>query len=164
MLPFLFEHEELYYFLKPIPLDEVVDSVSSVLGELHKENHGNYLSLCNQCDRDESRTDTFIRPDINEAKRAGKMHQEQTKMIYELTRPIYARMNELRQQEIESNIDHGRMKKLYSEYEACCGEPSHHEYLRFTLTFSSARTDFPQSIATLWVLFKIFSIQGVQKR
>jgi hypothetical protein len=31
-------------------LDEVVDSVSSVLGELHKENHGSYLSLCHQCD------------------------------------------------------------------------------------------------------------------
>jgi hypothetical protein len=29
---------------------------SSVLGELHKENHGSYLSLCNQCDRDEGRT------------------------------------------------------------------------------------------------------------
>jgi hypothetical protein len=48
MLPFLFEHEELYRLLKPVPLDEVVDSVSSVLGELHKENHGSYLSLCSQ--------------------------------------------------------------------------------------------------------------------
>ena len=57
---------------------------------------------------------------------AGNMHQAQTKMIYELTRPIYARMDELRQQEIESNTDLGRMRMLYSEYEACCGEPSHY--------------------------------------
>ena len=80
-------------------------------------------------------------------------------MIYELTRPIYARMNELRQKEVELNIDHGRMQMLYNEYEACCGEPSHHEYFGFTLTSSSARTDFPKSIATLWVLCDIWSIQ-----
>lgn len=141
MLPFLFEHEELHRLLKPIPLDEVVDSVSSVLGELHRENYGDYLSFCNQCDRDESSTNTFIRPDINETKRAGKMHQAQTEMIYELARAIYARMNELRQQEIESKIDHSRMQILYSEYEACCGELSHREYLWLctNLLFSQSR-------------------------
>src|SRR4051812_46962164 len=90
------------------------------------------------------------------------MHQAQTKTIYELTRPVYARMKELRQQEIESNTDLGRMQMLYSEYEACCGEPSHPKYLCFTLTSSSARNDFSQSIATLWVLCDIWSIHEVQ--
>jgi hypothetical protein len=67
--------------------------------------------------------------------------QAQIKMIYELTRPIYARMIELGQQEVESDIDHGRMQMLYSEYEACCGKPSHHEYLRLytNLLFSQGR-------------------------
>jgi hypothetical protein len=69
------------------------------------------------------------------------MYQAQIEMIYELTRPIYARMNELRQKEVELNIDHGRMQMLYNEYEACCGEPSHHEYLRLytNLLFSQDR-------------------------